>query len=136
MTKTFLSAALIASLMLNGFLFVNWNEATFRNEVLNHYLEQVAKDLTKEKTDVEATLAECNSALATVQTKPLPPSCPAAPMCPPIPPAIVCPTVPAVPEPAIIATSVPPAKVIHKRPPPHRRHVSRAAPFECWGEPK
>jgi hypothetical protein len=152
-TKSLLSAALIASLALGGFLFLRLQEtetrnanlfvslqaSETRNATLNRHLEKVAKDLTKEKTDVEATLAECNATLADVQAKaaPLCPALPPAPapiVCPPAPPAIACPLVPAAAEPATIATPVP--KVIHKRPHLHRHHVAKPAPLECRGEPK
>jgi hypothetical protein len=144
-TKAALSTALFVSIAANFFLLFKWQESKAYNATLSHPLEQVAKDLTKEKTGVEATLAECNAALATIQSKPKsapvvcltpPPAliCPPSPTCPAIPEPTACICAPVFPcgEPVKIATPVPAATKMHKHTYSHRRHVVHAiAPPEC-----
>jgi len=146
-----LAVVLIGLTLGNFFFYEKWqqSEATIARQ--NAHLEQVVKDLTKEKSGVEATLAECNSVLAaaqasiraTVQGKQAPvsvlcpalppaPVCPAAPACPPVPPAVICSPVPA--EAAKIATPVPTPKEIHKHSPSHRRYrLHKLTQPECLG---
>jgi hypothetical protein len=143
--KAALSTLLVLSVAVNGWLFVKLQIAEGVILGLNRHLEQVAKDLTKEKTGVEATLAECNAALAQIQAKPVPtpvacpmtmtppaPVCPAAPICPAAPAPTVCTCAPVYPcaEPAKIETPSPAVKEAHKHAHHHRRHHfhSLAAP--------
>ena len=130
----------IAGFLAAALFYVKLKDAEATIARQNVHLEQVAKDLTKEKAGVEATLAECNAALAATQIKvlpaiapalplpPIPPSCPVIPTCPLIPPPVVCPPVT---TPAQIATPVPAR--IHRHLYLHRRHHFNrpAPPDEC-----
>jgi hypothetical protein len=146
-TKAVLSTLLMISIVGNGALFMKLRDAENYIDVLvaqNRAIGQSAKDLTKDKTGLEATLAECNDALAAIQAKPLPvvtcpalaPTsvCPATPACPSYPPPTVCTCAPvfSCAEPAKIDTAVPAVKEARKHVHHHRRHHfhSLAAP-EC-----
>jgi outer membrane biosynthesis protein TonB len=144
-----LMALLVASLLGNVFLFEKWNQSELTVARLSIHLERVAKDLTKETTDVEATLNECNAALASVQAKPIaaPVVCPTLPptlICPPAPAPIIaqepqaCPPMPACPTPEPIPAPNPgtpvapePARVVQHyyfHPHVHRRHHPATTP--------
>ena len=143
-----LAVVLIGFSLGNFFFYEKWqqSEATIARQ--NSHLEQVAKDLTTEKSDVESTLAECNGTLASVQAKPTPapvicPALPPAPVCPPTPAPIIapepqaCPPMPVCPMPAptttpIIAPTPEPVHIVqHYYFHPHvihRRHHATPAP--------